>query len=121
MKRLVVFPTDPLINSYNKGEVKERYFNPDNTFHEIHVISLCDQEIEEEKVQHVAGKAKLKIHTAGPPRFWKWPVYFRYQDRVKKIVEKIQPQAIRAFNPEINGFLAVSIGKKLKIPTIKST
>ena len=60
--KLCVFPNDPLLAYYEKGEIKSRYFNPKNLFDEIHVISMFNSDVEEEKVKIVAGNAKLKIH-----------------------------------------------------------
>ena len=37
-KKLAVFPNDSLLDYYKKGEIKHRYFNPNNLFDEIHVI-----------------------------------------------------------------------------------
>ncbi len=65
MKKLCVFPNDPLEAYYKKGEIKPRYFNPKNLFDEVHVISLFDKDIDEEKVKIVAGNALFKIHTIG--------------------------------------------------------
>ena len=56
--RLCVFPNDPIISYYNKGEIKERYFNQNNFFNEIHIISFTNKEIEESKVQIIKKKSK---------------------------------------------------------------
>ena len=32
MKKLCIFANDPLINYYEKGEIKDGYFNPQNFF-----------------------------------------------------------------------------------------
>ena len=65
MKKICVFPNDPLKSYFKKGEIKPRYFNPKNIFDEVHVISLFDDDIEEEKVKTVAGDALFKIHVVG--------------------------------------------------------
>ena len=46
MKKLCVFPNDPLKVYYEKGEIKPKYFNPKNLFDEIHVISLFNSDID---------------------------------------------------------------------------
>ena len=61
--RLCVFPNDPIVSYFNKGEIKEKYYNPNNFFDELHIISLIEKDIEESKVQSLAGKSKLKIHS----------------------------------------------------------
>ena len=59
--KLCVFPNDPLKSYFEKGEIKERYFNPNNLFDEIHVISLFEEDISEEKVKEVAGNVIFKF------------------------------------------------------------
>ena len=44
--KICIFPNDPLIAYYNKGEIKDRYYNPGNFFDEVHFITLTDQDIE---------------------------------------------------------------------------
>ena len=116
-RKLVVLPNDPLLDYYNKGEIKSRYFNPQNWFEEIHVISLFDHEIEPEKVQKLAGNAVLKIYNFEKVNL------SNYKSYEKKIIEKISeinPQIIRSFNPRIQGWLAVKASQKLDIPVVIS-
>jgi len=115
--KLCVFPNDPLKSYYEKGEIKERYFNPKNFFDEIHVISLFDSEIEEEKVQKLVGNALLKIHKVGKADLSN---YKSYENKVISIVSEIKPSLIRTFNPRVQGWLATKTAKKLKIPIIVS-
>ena len=63
--KLCVFPNDPLKAYFEKGEIKNRYYNPKNFFDEIHFISLVEKDIEVEKIQTVAGTAKIFIHSVG--------------------------------------------------------
>ena len=53
--KLCVFPNDPIQAYYDKGEIKERYYNPQNIFSEIHFITLIDQDIESSKIQIIGG------------------------------------------------------------------
>jgi len=115
--KLCVFPNDPLIAYHNKGEIKPRYFNPKNIFDEIHVISLFDSDIEEDKVKMVAGEAKFKIHTVGKVNL------LNRKSKKKKIIElikKINPDIIRAYNPLLQGWMAAQIKKELGIPLVIS-
>ena len=115
--KLCVFPNDPLNAYYEKGEIKERYFNPQNWFEEIHVISLFDNEVESEKIQKLAGNAILKIHNFGKVNL------SNYKSYEKKIIEKISeinPQIMRAFNPRVQGWLATKASQKLSIPVVIS-
>ena len=113
MKKLCVFPNDPIISYYKKGEIKKRYFNPANFFDEVHIISLIEKDIDESKVQILTGDAKLKIHSIGK---------INLKNRSKRIhdilelVRSIKPDVIRAYNPLVEGWLAASTANELKIP-----
>ena len=115
--RLCVFPNDALLSYFNKGEIKEGYFNPKNFFDEIHVISLFDEEIEEEKVKKMAGNAILKIHKLGKADLSN---YKSFEQKIIPLVSTINPSLIRAFNPRIQGWLASKIALKLHIPLVIS-
>ena len=116
-KKLVIFPNDSLLDYFNKGEIKERYFNPQNWFDEIHIISLFEKEIESKKVQKLAGNAILKIHNFGKVNLSN---YKSHEKEIISVISGINPLLIRAFNPRVQGWLATSIGKKLHIPTVIS-
>ena len=38
--KICIFPNDPILAYYKKGEIKERYYNPNNFFDEIHFIII---------------------------------------------------------------------------------
>ena len=115
--KLCVFPNDPIQAYYDKGEIKERYYNPQNIFSEIHFITLIDQDIEVSKIQVIGGKAKIVIHSVGK---------INIKNRNKRledviaIVKEIQPDVVRAYNPFIEGWLAAKCAKELKIPFLLS-
>jgi glycosyltransferase involved in cell wall biosynthesis len=117
MKRLAVIPGDPLYKYYQKGEVKERYWNPKEIFDEVHIISLCPEDVEPEKVQAYAGKARLFIHAIGRPNPLTLAFYY---SRVRRLIEKLDPVIIRAHGPWHSGSLGVHAGRKLGIPCIVS-
>ncbi len=111
--KLCVFPNDPLKSYFEKGEIKERYYNPENIFDEIHVISLVESDIEESESQILFGNAKIKIHSIG-----KIGIKTRKNnvDKILQLVNEIKPDIIRAYNPYIEGWLAATCAKKLQIP-----
>lgn len=115
--KLCVFPNDPLKSYFDKGEIKPRYFNPQNVFDEVHVISLFDSDIEEEKVKEIAGKADLKIHVVGKTTLLN---YKKKRAIVKDLIKKIKPDVIRSYNPLLQGWVAVKVGKDLDIPVVIS-
>jgi len=115
--KLCIFPNDPIQAYYDKGEIKDRYFNPNNIFDEIHFITLIEKDIEVTKIQNIAGNAKVIIHSVG-----KINIKNR-KKHLKKIVElckKINPDVIRAFNPLIEGWLAANCAREIKKPFLIS-
>ena len=115
--KLCVFPNDPINAYYEKGEIKPRYYNPNDIFDEIHIISFTDNDIEESKVQVIAGNAKLKIHNVG-----KISLNQRGKnlDRIISLVRTIKPDIIRAYNPLIEGWFAAKCSQELGIPLFVS-
>lgn len=115
--KLCVFPNDPLKSYFVKGEIKERYFNPNNLFDEIHVISFVDKDIEEEEIIQISGNAILKIHCVGNINLLNM---HKKKKMVKEVIRKINPDVIRTYNPLVNGWIATYCSKKLGIPLVVS-
>lgn len=113
VKKLCVFSNDPIIAYYKKGEIKERYFNPDNFFDEVHIISFIKKDVEESNVQVLAGNAKLKIHSVGKIGIEKRKEHIK---RIIDLIKEIKPNVIRAYNPYLEGWMAASCAKELNIP-----
>lgn len=111
--KLCVFPNDSLNSYFIKGEIKERYFNPNNFFDEIHVISFIEKDVNETKVKSMVGNALFKIHSVGK---------ISIKDRKKhvnsiiKLVKELKPDVIRAYNPYLQGWFAAKCSKELGIP-----
>jgi glycosyltransferase involved in cell wall biosynthesis len=115
--KLCIFPTDPIIKYFQKGEIKDRYFNPLNIFDEIHIISLTERDIEESKVQTLVGNAKLKIYSVG-----NCSIINRHKKlkEILQLVNSINPDVIRTFNSLLPGWFAANCSKNLKIPLFVS-
>ena len=111
--KLCVFPNDPLIAYYEKGEIKERYFNPNNFFDEIHVISFVESDIDVSKVKELAGNANFFIHSVGKIKINERK---KKLDHIQRIVKEISPDVIRAYNPRLEGWFAAKISENLNIP-----
>lgn len=120
LKKLVVFPNDPIWVYYEKGEIKERYFNPGNLFEVVHLFTFTDREIESHKVQIIAGDARLNIHPLGGNALNCLLTLAIWKKRILQEVSEIKPQVIRAYNPLVEGYCAISIGRELGIPTVIS-
>lgn len=115
--KICILPNDALLSYYNKGEIKNGYYNPKNMFDEVHVISLFDEEIGEEKVQIMAGNAKLKIHKIQKVNLSN---YKSFEEKIIDLVREICPDIIRSYNPLVQGWLATKAAKKLHIPLVIS-
>ncbi|MEX1053795.1 MAG: glycosyltransferase family 4 protein [Nitrosopumilaceae archaeon] len=111
--RLCVFPNDPIIAYYKKGEIKDRYYNPNNFFDEVHVISFIETDVDESKVQSIVGNAKLKIHSVGNINLKNRK---KSVERIKLLVKEIKPDIIRSYNPLVEGWFASICAEELKIP-----
>ena len=115
--KICIFPNDPIKAYYQKGEIKERYFNPENIFDEVHIISFSDIDIEESKVQKIVGNAKLTIHAVGEINIKNRK---KYIPKILKLVKEINPDVVRAYNSLIHGWFAAQISNELNIPLFVS-
>jgi len=114
---ICIFPNDPIQAYFEKGEIKERYFNPQNMFSQVHIISTNDKDIEPNKVKEISGNAELFIHVVGKVNLK------NYKKSLKTIQEKvveINPDIIRSYNPLIQGWLAANCAKKIQKPLVVS-
>ena len=115
--KLCVFPNDPLQAYFEKGEIKERYFNPNNFFDEVHFISPTEKDIDPTKVNSIVGNAKISIHSIGSLNLLNFKSKL---EEILEIVKKINPDIIRSYNPLMQGWLATKIGKQMSLPVIIS-
>ena len=111
--KLCVFPNDPLIEYYKKGEIKNRYFNPKKIFDEVHFISLIQNDVDETEIKNTVGDAKLKIHSVGKFNLKNRKMGFT---KIEQIVKEIKPDIIRAYSPYLTGWFAAKCSINLKIP-----
>ena len=115
--RLAVISPDPLKAYVAKGEVKPRYYNPENVFDEVHFISFCDEDDAGEEVQYMVGQARFSVHPVGALSLWRLPI-LRW--RVGRLIQALRPQIIRAYDPFVGGLCAVSSGQAMGIPAVIS-
>jgi len=114
---LCIFLTDPMKRMYEKGEIKPRYYNPNNLFSQIDMISFSDSDIAADKVRIIVGDAKLKIHSVGKPKIFNLLLILR---RISRLLKIIHPDLLRAYDISLRGALACYFAKKLSIPSVIS-
>ena len=107
-RRILVIPNDPLYRYAAKGEVKERYFNPENFFDEVHVLSLADEDNSLETARIMAGNSPVRIHAIGRPNPFNLGAV---RKKALQLALKIKPQVVRGYNPLYMGYLAVCAAK----------
>lgn len=117
VKKLCVILTDPIKAYFEKGEIKKRYYNPGDFFDEVHLISFCDRDIDEQKVSMIAGRARLQMHPIGPVSI---KSIFTIENRLAKLIESIRPDILRAYDSSIRGYLSVRLARKFSIPSVIS-
>ena len=88
--KLCVFPNDPLKSYLEKGEIKERYFNPNNLFDEVHVISPIEKDVNEEQEPLTFEKINIEKINIGGKRRKK-----RYSKRYSKKSNKVKRKKTR--------------------------
>ena len=115
--KLCIFPNDPIIAYFEKGEIKPRYFNPKNFFNEIHIISFIDNDIDPSFVQTLVGDATLTIHSLG--KLNTLNLQKKKHDALR-LVKKIDPDVIRAYNSKLEGWIAAYCSKSIHKPLFVS-
>lgn len=119
-KRLLIFANDPLKEYCKKGELVERYFNPCDFFDEVCFISLSEGEVDADKIQHTAGRARVRILSIGKIAPWIFFPFSKIREKILEITKEFQPDCIRAYNAHVQGFLGASLSSKLSIPLVVS-
>lgn len=114
---ILVFPHDPLIKYVRKGEIKERYWNPQGMFEAVHIVDFTSEPVEVSDVQRVSGEAELTIHSITPRQFWRIPFL---AGRVDRLVREIAPDLIRNHAFAHIGALGERSAVRHGIPTVIS-
>ncbi|MDP2913142.1 MAG: glycosyltransferase, partial [Candidatus Omnitrophota bacterium] len=116
--RAVIIPNDPIKAYLKKGEMIERYFNPENIFDRIDIVSLADSDVEPASVQHLAGKARLNIQPVGRISLLRALFPGTYVRRITRAVDVMGADVIIAHNSNVAGFVAARLGKMFRIPVV---
>jgi len=118
--KALIFPNDPLIAYEKKGELKDRYFNPNNIFDEVYFITFCDTETTIDKIQNTIGTAKGKIFSFNPlgnkAVFKKEEIF----QEISKVIDKLDIDVVRAYNPTLTGYFAVKSAQYKDVKSVVS-
>ena len=122
-EKLLIILSDSLKDIIRKGELIHRYYNPANTFKEIHFLLINQKKISIKEIQFMSGKAICHIHYVKISFLKKFFLLFfnKFSDlKIIKIIENINPKIIRCYNINIAVFLAYFFFHKSKINYIIS-
>lgn len=100
-----------------KGEIKKRYYNPENLFDEVHFFTFTNQDVDPKKIRGTVGTAKAFIHALGPLGLHNLHAMGR---RVKKQLQGVRPDVVRSFTPGPKGKLAADAARALGVPFVLS-
>jgi glycosyltransferase involved in cell wall biosynthesis len=103
--------------AFEKGEIKERYWNPGDMFDEVHVLTLADDDIAPDHVQAMAGGGRLHIHAIGRPRPYN---LLSLRQRAEETFQRVRPDVIRGHGPFLQGYFAVHAAHRLGVPSYVS-
>ncbi len=116
----LIFPNDPLIAYLEKGELKDRYFNPQNVFEEVHFFTFGNKECDVKDVQKTIGTAKGFIHRINKLSIFDMFFPSRRVQEIKNIIQNIKFDIVRSYNPIFHGYYAGLMAKEHKKPFLMS-
>jgi len=118
--KVVIFPNDPLIAYLEKGELKDRYFNPKDLFDEVHFITFSDKECGVSDIQKTIGEAKGYIHRVDKLSILDMFFPNRRIKELKNIVKDLEFDIVRSYNPIFQGYFAGVMAKEFNKPFLMS-
>lgn len=116
--RVLVIPNDPIKAYLKKGELIRGYFNPDNIFSHVDILSLDDTDLSADNAGHIAGGAELRILPSGKVSFKDMVFPGGYVKKMIKAVGPFAPDMVIAHNAHLGGYLATYLGEMYKIPVV---
>ncbi len=125
-KLLVIIP-DRLSVLIAKGEITQRYYNPGNLFDEVHILMTNADRPNINALEKSVGRATLVLHNlpAGKNLFlktlgWQYVLLRKWIFKGVELAREIQPDLVRVHNNFLEGYLALNIKKRLRIPYVVS-
>ena len=125
--KLTVFPADPLAAYVRKGVLKPRYYNPGGVFDAVQFVEALTSAPTADTIKPTIGAARLDVIESGWLERMSWRRFPRLRQFLAAEVERMlprisafEPDLIRAYTPQLPGFLAVECARRLGIPAIVS-
>jgi glycosyltransferase involved in cell wall biosynthesis len=123
---LVVIP-DRISAWIDKGEVIDRYYNPGDTFDEVHLLLINDDDPPRAALERMAGRAAVHTHHLPPPRQvvvrtlgLRPSLLRRWARRGIDLGREVRPDVVRCYGAGMNGFVGREISHALKVPLVVS-
>jgi glycosyltransferase involved in cell wall biosynthesis len=127
MNGLMIIVPDRISDFVNKGEIIERYYNPGNTFDEVHLVITNDDKPDPAAVQKMVGDARLFLHNLPdsrkvfvPTLGWRPWLLGPWVEKAVGLARAVRPALIRCHGALLNTFAAAGIKQKLGIPYVVS-
>lgn len=117
MRSVCVILTDPLKAFIKKGEIKKNYYNPAGFFDKIYYVSFAEIDADSREVKILGGDAEAQMYPLG--RMTAFNAIIKFVQLIK-LIKKLRPSVIRAYDPSARGLMAGLAGRLLKIPVVIS-
>lgn len=127
MTTLLILLNDRVSDWVAKGEITDRYFNPDDVFDEVHLLLLNDDRPDHDAVRRMAGSARTEVHNL-PVSWWLFvltlgwtPALLRpWTRRALRIARAVHPDVVRCHGVRVDLLTAVRIGAATGVPVVVS-
>lgn len=127
LNSLLVILAEPISGWVTKGEIIDRYFNPNNTFDRVDIFLLNDDNPNKNAVKRLVGDADFRIYNfpAGPKLFlltfgWRPSLMGFWARRIVNKAKELNPQIIRCYSAHLNIEVARRVKRSFGIPYFAS-
>lgn len=125
--KLLVISSELISEWVIKGEIVERYYNPENLFSEITFLIHVNDQVDVNVLQMLSGKAEINIvrYKTGIylflfTLFWRRSFLEIWARRVCKTLHDYSFNVVRCYGADLNLVLAYEFSKERNIPAVCS-
>lgn len=123
----LILISDSLFELSKKGELTGNYYNPSNIFSKIYFPEFFGHKVNQKKLQHTAGRAKVVLIPAALSRLRRFLImilpFFSpllLLAKLSKIVKQNKIQVIRCYGHRFNLVLGIKLKKMTGLPLVVS-